>query len=55
METDTNELGQITKVAVMPIYGRKPFNNLLLQNQWTGGLEIWYVALDTQVLSRLFK
>ena len=33
----------MTKVAAMPIYG-KNLKNLLLQNQFTDGLETWYVA-----------
>ena len=27
-----NELGHITKMAAMPIYGKKNFKNLFLQN-----------------------
>ena len=44
----------MTKVATMPIYG-KNLKNLLLQNQATDDLEIYYVALCTRVLPRLFK
>ena len=33
----------------------KAFKNLLLQNQLTDGLEIWYVALGNQVLPWLLK
>ena len=32
MKIDTNELGHMTNMAAMPIYG-KILNNLLLQNQ----------------------
>ena len=35
----------MTKMAAMPIYG-KNLKNLLLQNQLTGDLETWYVALS---------
>ena len=41
MKISTNELGHMTKMAAMPIYGK----NLLLQNQLTNDLETWYVAL----------
>ena len=37
----------------MPIYDKSLKN--LLQNLYTDDLEIWYVALCTRVLSRLFK
>ena len=32
------------KMADMPIYGKKPFKNLILQNQIVDDLRIWYVA-----------
>ena len=54
MKIYINELGHMTNMAAMPIYG-KNLKNLLLQNQWTDDLEIWCVALCTQVLPRLFK
>ena len=38
MKIYTNELGHMTNMAAMPIYG-KTLKNLLLQNQKTGGLE----------------
>ena len=41
----------MTKMAAMPIYGK----NLLLQNQLTDDLEIWYVALSVQVLPKMLK
>ena len=44
----------MTKMAAMPIYG-KNLKNLLLQNQLTGDLETWYVALSMQVLPKLLK
>ena len=52
MKICTNELDHMTKMAA--IYD-KTFKNLLLQNQWTDGLETWYVALGTQVLPTLFN
>ena len=54
MKVYTNELGHMTNMAAMPIYG-KNLKNLLLQNQSTDDLETLYVALSMQVLFRLFK
>ena len=54
MKIYTNELGHMTKMAAMPIYG-KNLKNPLLQKQLTNDLESWYVALSMQVLPRLFK
>ena len=54
MKTYATELGHMTNMAVMPIYG-KNLKNLLLQNQWTDDLETWHVALSMKVLPRLFK
>ena len=54
MKIYTNELGHMTNMAAMPIYG-KTLKNLLLQNQQTDDLETLYVALSMQVLPRLFK
>ena len=50
----TNELGHMTNMAAMPIYG-KNLKNLLLQNQITDDLETWYVTLSMHVLPSLFK
>ena len=44
----------MTKMAAMHIYG-KNLKNLLLQNQLTGDLETWYVALSMQEILRLWK
>ena len=44
MKINTNELGHMTNMAAMPIYG-KNLKNFLLQNQLTDDLETWYVAL----------
>ena len=49
MNIYTNELGHMTNMAVVPIYG-KNLKNLLLQYQQTNDLETWYVALPMQVL-----
>ena len=45
MKIYSNKFGHMTKMAIMPIYDKKPFKNLLLQNHQTGCLETWYVAL----------
>ena len=44
----------MTNMATMPIHGKNLYK-FLLRNQWIDCLEIWYVALDTGVLQRLFK
>ena len=49
----TNKLGQMTKIAAMPIYGREV--KKLCQNICADGLETWYVAFGTRVLFRMFK
>ena len=54
MKIYTNEMGHMTNMAAMPIYG-KNLKNLLLQNHWTDDLETLYVALFMQDLPRLFK
>ena len=54
MKIYINEVGHMTDMVAMPIYG-KPLKKLLFQNQWTHDLETWYVVLSMQVLSRLFK
>ena len=54
MKTYINELGHMTNMAAMPIYG-KNLKNLLLQKQLPDDLETWYVALSMGVLPRLFK
>ena len=54
MKIYTNELGRMTSMAAMPIYG-KSLKNLLLQNQLTNDLETWYVASCIGVLPKLFK
>ena len=51
----TKYFGHMTKMAATPIYGKKTFKNLLLQNQKASDLETWYVALRMWVLSSLFK
>ena len=55
MKIYTNELGHMTNMATMPIYGKNLKKIFLLQKQQVDDLETWYVALSMQVLPRLFK
>ena len=41
-----HDTGHMTKMAAMPIYGKKPFKNLLLI-RWTDFHETWYEASGT--------
>ena len=45
----------MTKMAAMPIYGKKHFKNLLLQNRWTDFNETWHEALMAQALQCVYK
>ena len=47
--------GHMTKMAAMPIYGKKPFKNLLLWNGLTDFKETWHEALMTQALQCVYK
>ena len=51
----SNGPGHMTKMAAMPIYGKKPFKNLLLQNQRANDNGTWYVAFVMWGLPSLFK
>ena len=51
----TNCTGYLTKMADMPLFGKKPFKNLLLQNQKADDLGIWYVTFLMLGLPSLFK
>ena len=53
-KVSSNGSGHMTKMAAMPIYGKK-LKNLLLRNQKADDLETWYAALGAQVLPNLFK
>ena len=50
-----NSPGHMTKMAAMPIYGKKPFKNLLLQNRRADFHETWYVASGTPAHHNLYK
>ena len=50
-----HDAGHMTKMATMPIYGKKPFKNLLLQNRLDNFHETWYVASGTPAHQKLFK
>ena len=45
----------MTKMADMPIYGKKPFKNLFLQNWWTDFKETWHEAAMAKVLQCIYK
>ena len=45
----------MTKMAAMPIFGKKPFKNLLLQNQCIDFKETWHEASMAQVLQCVYK
>ena len=51
MKIYTNELGHMTNIAAMPIYGK----NLKKSSSGPMTLKLWFVALSMQVLLRLFK
>ena len=51
----TNCCGHMTKMADIPIHGRNPFKNLLLQNQKADDLGTWYVTFEMWGLPSLFK
>ena len=44
----------MTKMATMPIYGKKRFKNLL-QNRWTDFKETWHEASMAKVLQCVYK
>ena len=48
MEIYQYDVGQMTKMAAMPLYGKNIFLNLLHWNQWADINKTWYVALGTQ-------
>ena len=50
-----NGPGHMTKMAAMPIYGKKSLNNLLLQNRRADFHETWYVASGTPAHHNLYK
>ena len=55
MKVCSNGTGHMTKTAAMPpIYGKKPFKNLLRQNQNADVLGTWYVAWGMWGLPSLF-
>ena len=55
MCTYINNPGHVTKMAAMPIYGKKTFKNLLLWNRLTDFNETWHEAFMTQVLQSIYK
>ena len=51
MKIYINALGHMTKMAAMPLYGKKTLKTFFSR---TNGLMTWYVASGTQVLPRFF-
>ena len=45
----------MTKTAAMPIYGKKAFKHLLIQNPKADEFDPYLVASGTQALYSLFK
>ena len=45
----------MTKMAIMPIYGKNPLRKFLPWNQWSNFNETWYVASGTTAHHSLFK
>ena len=54
MKVWSKDVGHMTKMVAMPIYGKNR-NNHLLWNQKADDLESWFAALGTRVLLNLFK
>ena len=50
-----NRFASLNKMAVMLIYDKKHFKNLLLQNQEMFEADSWYIASRAQSLPSLFK
>ena len=50
MKLYSNDLGQMTKTAAMPIHGKN-----LLQNNWVSCLGTRYVGSGTLLLHNLYK
>ena len=51
----TKCFGHMTKMADIPIYGKAPLKNLLLQNQKADDLGTWFVTFEMWGLPSLFK
>ena len=51
----TNCYGHMTKMATVPIYGKKLLKYLLIWNQKAIGFGTWYVALGMWALPGLHK
>ena len=54
-EIFSRHLDHMNKIAATPIYGKKPFKNLLLQNRQADFHETWYVASGTPAHHSLFN
>ena len=51
----SRHLDHMTKMAATPIYGKKPFKNLFLQNRQADFHETWYVVSRTPAHHSVFK
>ena len=49
-----NNPGHMTKMAATPIYGKKPFKNLLFQNRWNDFNETWHEASMAQASTTIY-
>ena len=49
MKIYTNSSGYMTKMAAMPIYGKKPFKNLFLQNEKASDIGTWLCVVFMDV------
>ena len=54
MKVSTNGLCHMTKMANMPVFAKKYFQNLLW-NRKADELETWYAASGARVLPSLYK
>ena len=47
--------GHMTKMAAMPIYGKKTLQNLLLKSRWTDFTETWHATSMAKALHCIYK
>ena len=55
MKIYLNDASNMTKMAIMAIYGKNLSKNLLLRNRWADFQETWYVEFETTAHNSLFK
>ena len=54
-KVSSNSPGHMTKMADMPIFGKKKLENILLRNQTAYDLETWNVVSGARISPNLFK